>query len=533
MSSMYTCTKAARILVLLLVACASSVWNASALAGPLGTFEQAMSPGPVIQGHAKYENECDKCHSPFSKQSQNDQCMECHKEARADVKDKKGFHGRLPKINTELCRVCHTDHRGRDFNIVLLDKATFNHDQTDFALRDSHKKVSCASCHDPKKKFREAAGKCVDCHEKDEPHNGKLGKKCEICHKETRWKDFFFDHSRTDFALKGKHVGVDCASCHINERYKNITKKCSECHRNDDKHKGTYGEKCENCHIENGWSQIKFDHDKDTKFKLEGGHQRVSCGQCHKSDDLYKEKLKNDCVTCHKLKDEHKGLYGKKCQDCHVAKAWTEIKFDHDKDTKYKLKGKHKKVGCVDCHPGDLYKDKAPKECYGCHRQDDVHDGQQGKQCHKCHSEDGWIKKVDFDHDLTKFPLLGAHSTLACEECHTTTNFQDAKKECVACHAKDDVHKKKQGPRCERCHNSSDWKLWIFDHDKDSKFKLEGAHKKQACDSCHREPVKDKIELPKDCYSCHGKDDVHDGTYGRACERCHNSESFKQFGGRR
>mgnify|MGYP000049967641 CR=1 FL=1 len=498
-------------------------------AGPFGALDRAMMPGKVIEGHAKYENECEKCHSAFDKDNQNDLCLDCHKEVRADVQKKTGYHGRIRDIEQQQCKVCHTEHKGRTARVVLLDVATFNHDQTDYELHDSHQRVGCGGCHATNKKHREAPSKCVDCHEKDDPHKAKLGKRCDICHKESKWQTFFFDHSKTEFALKGKHVGVKCETCHVNERYKGIPTKCAECHINDDKHEGHYGKKCESCHAENGWAGIKFDHDKDTKYKLEAKHKQVTCGQCHKGDDIYKENLKTDCYSCHKLKDDHKGRYGQKCHTCHTPKGWTEIKFNHDKETKYPLKGKHKKVECVDCHPGDMYKDKAPKDCYSCHRQNDPHKGQEGKSCHKCHTPDGWIKEVDFDHDLTKFPLLGAHATISCEECHTTTSFQDAKVECATCHAGDDVHKRKQGPHCGRCHNSTDWKVWIFDHDKDTKFKLDGTHKKVHCDACHKDPVKDTIKLAKDCYSCHAKDDIHTGTYGRACERCHNTESFKQF----
>jgi len=531
MFSLFTCISSSGSR--LLGWCLFAVWLTAlpAVAGPLGSLERAVMPGPLIEDHAKYEAQCEKCHSPFDKSSQNDLCLDCHKEVRADLQQKKGFHGRTPDISKRDCKICHTDHKGRKADVVLLDESTFNHDQTDFPLRDSHIHVNCAACHKPEKKFREAPSRCIDCHKDDEPHRGKLGERCEICHKETRWAEFFFDHAKTEFPLEGKHVGVPCANCHVAERYKGIAKTCVECHRNDDEHKGQYGKKCDNCHLARGWHAVKFNHDKDTKFKLEGRHQTVSCGECHKGKDIYNENLKTDCFSCHKLKDEHKGLYGKKCHDCHTTQAWSEIKFNHDKDTEYPLKGKHKKVACVDCHPGDLYKDETPDDCYACHRQDDVHQGQEGKQCHKCHSEEGWIKEVDFDHDLTKFPLLGAHATVSCEECHSTTSFKDTQRTCIACHAADDVHKKRQGPHCARCHNSTDWKTWVFDHDKETDFSLDGAHAKIHCDACHREAVEDKVQTPSDCYSCHSQDDAHNGSYGRACGRCHGTESFRKFEG--
>ncbi len=493
------------------------------------TLDFAAMPGPVIQGHAKYEKDCKKCHSPFAKEEQNRLCLDCHKEVRADVNQKEGFHGKMRDIKTRQCKTCHTDHKGRNFKIVLLDESTFNHDQTDFPLKASHRFVPCGACHKPKKKHREAPAKCYDCHKQDEPHKGKLGKKCEICHSEVKWTDFLFDHSKTDFPLKGKHIGVNCQDCHVNERYKGIPVKCYACHRSDDKHKGQYGRKCDNCHREQGWYSIKFDHDQDTDFKLEGGHVQVTCGQCHKGEDIYNEDLSTECVDCHKFKDEHKGLYGKKCHDCHTPKSWQEIEFDHNEDTDWPLRGKHEDVACQDCHSGNLYEDDAPEECYGCHRQDDVHNGQEGKECDECHSEEGWIKQVEFDHDITKFPLLGAHATVGCEECHATTNFKDVKKECVSCHEADDVHEKRLGPKCETCHNSTDFLLWLFDHDKQTDFILDGKHENLHCDLCHKEPVEDEFDIDPACVRCHTKDDIHNGSYGRLCDRCHVTSSFADF----
>jgi hypothetical protein len=122
--------------------------------------------------------------------------------------------------------------------------------------------------------------------------------------------------------------------------------------------------------------------------------------------------------------------------------------------------------------------------------------------------------------------LLGSHASLACEECHTSTHFKDAKVLCVTCHKEDDVHKRTLGKECQRCHFASDWKAWEFNHDKQTDFPLKGSHKGIDCRACHREPVKDKIELPSNCFGCHAADDAHDGGFGRVCERCHNEKSF-------
>jgi len=42
-------------------------------------FESIFMPGKLIQGHAKYEEQCKKCHSRFEKGHQAGLCLDCHK----------------------------------------------------------------------------------------------------------------------------------------------------------------------------------------------------------------------------------------------------------------------------------------------------------------------------------------------------------------------------------------------------------------------------------------------------------------------
>ena len=257
----------------------------------------------------------------------------------------------------------------------------------------------------------------------------------------------------------------------------------------------------------------------------------MACEQCHRDAPKPKAKrepLKTDCYSCHRLHDEHKGQYGRKCKSCHSTKGWKKTTFRHDK-TDFPLKGKHKKVACADCHAGDIYKEELGVHCIDCHRSHDVHGGQQGKQCADCHNEESWSGKVAFDHDLANFPLLGAHATVACEECHASGNFKDAKVSCVSCHAVDDTHRRRLGANCGTCHYVGDWKAWDFDHDKKTDFKLEGAHRGIVCEACHREVVTEKIELSTDCSYCHLSDDAHNGGFGRRCGRCHGVKSFDEI----
>jgi hypothetical protein len=236
-------------------------------------------------------------------------------------------------------------------------------------------------------------------------------------------------------------------------------------------------------------------------------------------------------VACHKTDDDgkgHRGRFGDKCQSCHVEKDWKAIAFDHDRDTKYPLRGKHARTKCSACHTGTLYRDKTPTVCFSCHEKDDKHKGQEGRKCESCHNERNW-KETRFDHGLTRFPLLGRHVKIECKKCHLSAAFKDAESDCYACHKKDDTHKLKLGPACEQCHNARDWKQWNFDHNRRTKYRLDGKHKGLHCHACHRLPMDSRVQAPTACAGCHVDDDVHDGNFGRACERCHVTDSFKQL----
>jgi hypothetical protein len=626
------------------------------------SIKSVLMPGKLIQGHIKQEDNCENCHKHFDKASQSNLCADCHKDIKKDIAEKRGFHGKQEA--KKECRECHTDHKGRDADIVNLNEKTFKHDLTDYPLKGAHAtdKVACKDCHKPKIKYRDTQSTCVACHKKDDKHKNALGDKCADCHIEKSWKDIKFDHNKSDFPLKGAHADeqkVKCSDCHKDTRFKETPKDCVSCHKKDDKHKGLFGPKCETCHQEKDWKTTHFDHEAEGHFALKGAHASTKCESCHKafkedlpkncigchrSDDKHKgslgekceschnerswntsnfdhdkthfplrdkhrsikceachtgglkfDKLPMDCLSCHKKDDVHKGKFGEKCATCHDAKDWKKPTFDHNRDTKYKLIEKHKAVKCDACHTGNLYiehlksdcqschtkndphksvfgsncekchserawkitsfdhtrdtkyplngkhasakceschkpstlKQKLPSTCYECHQADDVHKGGEGKKCQDCHTEATW-KVKSFDHNKTKFPLLGKHGSVDCKKCHQTGTFKEAKSDCYACHKKEDAHNQRLGTLCEDCHNARDWKVWDYDHTKRANYKLEGGHAKVPCLDCHKQTFLGKVKQSKSCMSCHKDDDVHEGGFGLQCERCHVVDTFKE-----
>ena len=515
--------------------------------------EIALMPGKVIEGHAKYEEECKNCHKRFDKAAQTGLCLDCHKETAADVRSKKGYHGRLKEEDKE-CRTCHTDHKGRNAKIVIFDKNSFKHDETGFILEDKHKTTKCEGCHKPKLKYRETPSKCDACHKKDDVHKGKLGPECGDCHNAKDWKKSTFDHEKSKFKLAGgKHADVKCEKCHfdkalkLDKTFKEASKECNSCHRKDDQdkgHKGRYGAKCETCHDDRGWKETHFDHDKETKYVLRDKHEKVKCDSCHlPAKPLYKQNLSDKCVACHRKDDKekgHQGKLGEKCETCHTEKSWKTDEFDHDKNTKYPLKGRHREAKCETCHKGGVagtagkkVLEKLETTCVGCHRKDDQekgHKGNYGAKCEACHTEKGW-KDLVFDHTRdTKYKLKDKHIQVKCRSCHAPEKQlygQKLETTCTSCHRKDDKHKDQLGQKCETCHTEESWTKTRFDHQRMSTYPLLGRHALVSCKKCHAALT--YKDAGKECFNCHEKDDTHKRTLGTECKTCHSARSWQAW----
>ncbi len=500
------------------------------------SLERLVMPGPVIEGHAETETDCRSCHAPFDKMAQRALCLDCHEAVGTDIARHQGYHGRIADITTTECRQCHTDHTGRDADIILFDEGTFDHERTDFLLFGAHVDLSCGSCHDSDAKHRDAPASCVDCHRADDPHRGRLGASCADCHEETQWSTARYDHGATNFPLRGAHEKTPCSLCHPDETYADTPQDCFSCHSLNDVHGGRHGRKCEDCHSTTSWEEQTFDHDRDTEFALDGEHASIPCTDCHAAN-VREDELPTDCHGCHEQDDVHKGRHGARCESCHDAEDWSRVDFDHDRDTTFPLREAHVQVTCDSCHRGNVYEEKPAHDCGTCHALDDVHAGGLGRDCERCHGEKSW-RETRFDHGLTRFPLVGMHVVAPCERCHVSADYEAVSVACLECHDEEDAHEARLGPDCGLCHNPNGWTRWVFDHDVRTDYPLQGRHAGLDCLACHTEPVQNAhyekagITLSSTCYSCHADNDVHRGGFGRLCDRCHVTEGFGQIDAR-
>ncbi len=383
---------------------------------------------------------------------------------------------------------CHSDHKGKDYKLISLDEKTFNHDLTGYQLKDRHASVDCKKCHKKEGEFTDLSQDCASCHE--DRHKGQLNNDCSRCHSFKGWKDLErFNHDRdSKYPLQGKHEGVKCDKCHPNARYKvSRFNECITCHKDPHADKPV----CSECHTPEGWKKIKMDHSK-TKYPLIGKHLDVSCEKCHRKGQLTGLPVENcNSGFCHE--DPHKDQFkDRRCESCHNVKGWKPSLSSHSANEYrgFKLDGKHSTVKCEKCHISGHYKPIDHRHCdtAGCHT--DEHKGQfHGKQCESCHTAEGW-KPSTFSHSspgYKGFKLIGKHSTVKCEKCHSGGRYNPVKYDrCNSPDCHQDIHKGKfAGVTCESCHTPNGWKPSTYDHPDGYTELPKGRRGKIPCRKCH------------------------------------------------
>jgi nitrate/TMAO reductase-like tetraheme cytochrome c subunit len=232
------------------------------------------------------------------------------------------------------------------------------------------------------------------------------------------------------------------------------------------------------------------------------------------------------------------------CTTCHRSDGWTPVKisrsFDHGKQG-FPLAGAHGSATCRACHSSLDFKGTG-STCASCHK--DVHRGELGADCSRCHTARSFLDRSTMAraHQLTRFPLEGAHLTADCTSCHSPAaqggqQFVATQTTCVGCHqadyagAKDPDHTAGGFPReCAQCHTVTVWSRARFDHDA-SRFPLTGAHRAVQCVQCHT--ANHFTGLRVDCVGCHQLDYNQAATPNHVqaglptdCVACHATASW-------
>ncbi len=459
-------------------------------------------------------------------------------------------HGKL----SFACEECHVAESWKEMPVP----AKFDHKKTGFALKGQHGQVKCMDCHTSLTfKFRNASSRCADCHE--DVHRGELGATCDRCHAPQSWlvPDMIRRHASTRFSLVGVHATVPCQECHTNEQKNEFTgmrTDCYGCHQADydgtqsPNHRQTgLGTDCQSCHAVNAmnWGLSgtgfagSFDHAK-TGFPLVGAHAAIACVQCH-AGNVFRA-ASTQCVSCHNQEfttaaaPPHTG-FSSDCTTCHTMTAWQPATFDHTTKTTFPLTGGHVTVTCQQCHTNGVFAGLSTT-CYNCHQQQFTaatspvaHTGFP-TDCTTCHTTNpGWTPST-FNHQTSSFPLLGAHVTVTCAQCHVNNKYVGLAATCYGCHQQDFTTAAAPPHTgfptdCTTCHTNTAWQPATFNHS-NTPFPLTGAHVTVTpCATCHVNNV--YAGLTTDCYGCHQQQFTsattpvpHSG-FPTACATCHTT----------
>ncbi len=273
-------------------------------------------------------------------------CAKCHP-LQTDPQDGSAAVAtfrRYSNLKFQNCTACHTDKHQSKFGLDCtrchqtsgwhdVTMTDFDHRTTDFPLVGLHAGLPCVKCH---KNDRMSGpiphGKCADCH--DDIHRGQFadradGGDCIACHSEHGFTPALFavaSHQQTPFTLDGAHLAQPCVACHTKEEASDGTmytvfdiahETCTSCHV--DPHNNQFSaslpaKECTACHTSTDWHALQFDHDRDTQYKLVGGHKQVSCTGCHKSEQIGNRNIIRYRPVAHR------------CEDCHrVARPPEEL----------------------------------------------------------------------------------------------------------------------------------------------------------------------------------------------------------------
>jgi hypothetical protein len=511
------------------------------------SFETHVSVGhdeflPLVGGHGDVT--CRACHAEgdphaleMVARGRRDvparTCTACHQSPHG-LAFESGTAELAARSADSACVVCHAAEHD-SFRDERLELSPDQHATSGFPLALPHDQVACEACHDPAlASFAERypgreRDACAACHE--DPHGGQFAtgpfaaEGCVACHGRERFEPHGFDaalHARTSLPLEGRHLAAACEDCHTvpgpdaPRVFRGTDGTCATCH--SDAHAGFFDARCApldpvahgdcaRCHDATAFDHVpdeRFDHGAWTGFPLGGAHASDGCEICHATRPEPDEHgrtfgrvapphgtieplgLANDfgraCAACHQ--DPHGGAFDAPhlaravdgrlaCARCHVDTSFRDLAhgFDHGAWTGFPLDGAHGALACADCHAplpaadptGRTSQRAAGTACAACH--DDPHGGQ-------------------FD-----VPLAEGSGALASRAGAT------APADCARCHTPLDTFARLR-----------------FEHDWDSRFKLDATHAKLACAACHRaETIGGDATfrykpLGTACTDCHGVD---------------------------
>ena len=226
-----------------------------------------------------------------------------------------------------------------------------------------------------------------------------------------------------------------------------------------------------------------------------------------------------DCYSCHQpdyaktTNPNHVASnFPTQCENCHNTGAWKPANFDHNK-TRFPLTGAHLKTACTSCHAGGRYAG-TPSDCYSCHQPDYAKTTNPNHAaasfpttCQVCHNTGAW-RPASFDHNTTRFPLTGAHTTRRRARSATSTAATPGRRRTATRATRRTTRRRRTRttwPRtsrrtCQVCHTTTRLAARELQPQRDALPADRRAHDGRLRE-CHVDGR--YTGTPTDCYSCH------------------------------
>jgi NMD protein affecting ribosome stability and mRNA decay len=480
------------------------------------TFDHSTTGFPLTGAHTALT--CAQCHVNNNYSLTSAACVTCHLADFNSTTSPNHVQGGFP----QTCEQCH--------NTTSWLNANFNHANTGFPLTGAHTTLQCTQCH-VNNNYSLTSAACVNCHLADfngttNPNHVTSGfpQTCQNCHSTTNWLGAVFDHATTGFPLTGAHATLMCTQCHVNNNYSLTSAACVTCHlanyqtTTSPPHAAAgFSQTCQNCHSTSTWLNATFNH-ATTGFALTGFHTTLTCAQCHTNNNY--SLTSGACAQCHMANytattsPSHVAAgFPTTCDSCHTTTNWLGATFNHA-STGFALIGAHANATCAMCHVNNNFS-ITTTACVSCHQTDynnattPVNHTQLGfpVTCELCHDTVLWTNAT-FNHNNTPFPLLGAHTSVACASCHVSNNYTTLPTDCYGCHkatylaTANPNHTAAGFPTtCVTCHITwitTNWLGATFNH---TFFPLNHGNANGVCSVCH---TNSNDYLVFQCTGCHG-----------------------------
>ena len=326
------------------------------------------------------------------------------------------------------CAECHNPEKW----VPVGKPPTFRHDTTGFVLESAHAQVSCREL-PPHAGVQPGGDRLRRLPQGRAP--GRAGRQCEACHTPTTWtnqREMFQVHSRTRFPLFASHSRLDCTACHRNQQpyqYKTTPAECGNCHlptylrtTNPNHVQSGFSRRCEDCHNVTSptWTgrALLAPGELPPRGRALGPRLRALPHRRQLRRDLERLRLlpPGRLRRRPRTPTTRPGGFPTTCESCHTinALAAREVRppADAASPSPAPTRGWTARSATWAAATRGPRRTATPatRRTTRARRTPTTRPPGFPTQCQSCHNTGAW-RPANFDHNATRFPLTGAHTS--------------------------------------------------------------------------------------------------------------------------